>query len=384
MDLRPEGPLRAAQFTDEGVWAVVDTPAFGFAWVPAEPDLGLPPAVPGGISARGRSLRNESMEVEVDAATGGLRGVMATGESTPRLAQQLVIVESATGNRSTTSRMVGERFDLDYAGPALLQTTTSGRLVAAGGQTLAAYQQRFRLWTGRPILELEITVSDLNPAWLERAAAVDPWQHYLACRWAWPDPSAMLRRSVLLAAELTEAERPETPDFFEISTRRQRTSLLFGGLAYQQRHGERMLDTLLVAGQETERRFRLGVALDLEQPFQAALDQVIPPLVVPVVDGPPPQGPRGWLMQLDHKAVAVTQISAAASGDDPRSWALFVHLLETCGQSARCRLRLFRNPVRARQVDFQGESIFELAIDGDSVLVDLTPHELARVEVTLG
>ena len=35
LDLRPEGPLRAAQFTDEGVCAVVDLPAFGFAWVPA-------------------------------------------------------------------------------------------------------------------------------------------------------------------------------------------------------------------------------------------------------------------------------------------------------------------------------------------------------------
>ena len=39
LDLRPEGPLRAAQFTDEGVCAVVDLPAFGFAWVPREPNL---------------------------------------------------------------------------------------------------------------------------------------------------------------------------------------------------------------------------------------------------------------------------------------------------------------------------------------------------------
>ncbi len=48
LDLRPDGPLRAAQFTDEGVWAVVDLPAFGFAWVAKEADLGRPPAVVGG------------------------------------------------------------------------------------------------------------------------------------------------------------------------------------------------------------------------------------------------------------------------------------------------------------------------------------------------
>ena len=30
LDLRPEGPLRVAQFTEEGVWGVVDLPALGF------------------------------------------------------------------------------------------------------------------------------------------------------------------------------------------------------------------------------------------------------------------------------------------------------------------------------------------------------------------
>ena len=44
LDLRPEGPLRAAQFTEDGVWAVVDLPALGFAWVPKAADLGRPPA----------------------------------------------------------------------------------------------------------------------------------------------------------------------------------------------------------------------------------------------------------------------------------------------------------------------------------------------------
>ena len=67
LDLRPDGPLRAAQFTDEGVWAVVDLPAFGFAWVPKEADSTRPPAPSRALSARGRQLRNESIEVEIDA-----------------------------------------------------------------------------------------------------------------------------------------------------------------------------------------------------------------------------------------------------------------------------------------------------------------------------
>ena len=41
MDLRPEGPLRVAQFIEDGVCAVVDLPPFGFAWVPKESNRGL-------------------------------------------------------------------------------------------------------------------------------------------------------------------------------------------------------------------------------------------------------------------------------------------------------------------------------------------------------
>ena len=54
-----------------------------------------------------------------------------------------------------------------------------------------------------------------------------------------------------------------------------------------------MLDTLLVAGAETERSFRLGVVLDLEYPFQAALDLITPAPVVPISGGPPALGDRG-------------------------------------------------------------------------------------------
>src|SRR6185437_9805159 len=135
--------------------------------------------------------------------------------------------------------------------------------------------------------------------------------HYLACRWAWPDASSMLRRTAMLAPDLTEAERPETPDALDISTRRQRTALLFGGLAHHQRHGTRMLDTLLVAGRESARSFRLGVALDLEHPFHAALDLTGPAFVVPTEAGPPRTGPSGWFFQLDSKAVAITRIEYA-------------------------------------------------------------------------
>ncbi len=391
-DLRPAGPLRAAQLTEEGVFAVVDLPAFGYAWVPRETDPSAAPAPIGAVSARDRVLRNESIEVEIDQETGGIRGLRAAGEGTARLGQQLVItgVAGLDGARTAgalASKMRSRSFEVEYAGPAMVQAVSRGALVDARDERpLGSFRQRYRLWTGRPILELEITLEDLDPRWLDAGAGagVDPWSHFLSCRWAWPDPNSMLRRTCLLAPELTEADRPETPDALDISTRRQRTALLFGGLAHHRKHGTRMLDTLLIAGRETARAFTLGVVLDLEHPFHAALDLITPTLVVPTDSGPPSSGPSGWFARIDNRAVAITHVEYAGSSGDGRGWGLVFHLVETAGRPARCRLRLFRDPVWARQTDFNHELIVDLPVDEDSVQIDLTPHEIARVDVTLG
>jgi alpha-mannosidase len=387
LDLRPEGPLRAAQFTDEGVCAVVDLPAFGFAWVPRDADLGVPPAPSGVLSAKDRVLKNESLEVEIDAATGGIRGVRAAGEDVSRLGQQLVANwpgAASDPSPSWGSKMVADHFEVEYAGPALVQAISRGSLTdPAGDRRIARFEQRFRLWAGRPALEIDVTLSDIDPAWLAASAKADPWTSFIACRWAWPDANSMLRRVVLGSPELTDVPRPETPDGIDISTRRQRTGLIFGGLPYHQRQGGRMLDTLLIAGAETGRSFRLGVVLDLEYPFHAAQDWTATASAVPTEGGPPSIGSTGWLAKVDHRAVMITHLEYVETTGEGRGWGFIVHLLETGGGASRCRLRLCRNPVWARQADFQGETTVDLPVEGDAVLVDLTPHELARVEVTM-
>ena len=384
-DLRPDGPLRAAQLTDEGVWAVVDLPAFGFAWVPRETDTQAAPAPSGIVSVRDRVLKNESMWVEIDAASGGIRCLKTVDEDTARLGQQLVIAGlQGPDSQPVNSQMKCDGIEVDFAGPALAQVVARGTIVGPGDRCYARFRQRTRLWAGRPLLEIDVSLSDLDPAWLGKLAEVDPWSRYLACRWAWPDPASMLRRTVMLAPELTEVDRPETPDALDISTRRQRTALLFGGLAHHRRHGARMLDTLLVAGGETAREFQLGVALDQENLFHSAADLIAPAWVVPTEAGPPATGPTGWLFHLDTSTAAVTRVEYVAATEEGRGWGLAFHILETGGRPVRCRLRTFRNPSWARQTDFQGGVIVDLSTEGDAVLIDLTPHELARVEVTLG
>ena len=227
-----------------------------------------------------------------------------------------------------------------------MQATATGSLIDPHqGKRLASFVQRYRLWTGRPILEIEVTLADLDPAWLEQAAQADPWSVYLACRWAWPDPNSMLRRTVFWSPELTEAERPETPDALDISTRTQRTAMLFGGLPYHRKHGSRMLDTLLVAGMEIDAVVH-------------ARGRARPGASVPRRAGPAHAGPgradrgrparrsapaAGWPRSTTRESPSRTSSSSKETSDG-RGWGLVFHLLETAGHSARCRLRLFRNP----------------------------------------
>lgn len=385
-DLRPDGPLRAAQLTEEGVRAVVDLAAFGYAWIPRESSSTTPLAAQESLAIRDRTMSNGVMSVVLDPTSGGVRGINGPDEPTARLGQQLVIA-GLTGpdGKPAISQMKGVRFEADYGGPALVQATTTGTLNhPVDGRALASFTQRHRLWTGRPALEVEITLDGLDEAWLQSIARSDPWSSYLACRWAWPDPESTLRRSSLLAPEVTDSDRPETPDAIDISSRRRRTTLLFGGLAHHRRIRPRMLDTILVVGRESSRTFRVAVALDLEHPWQAATDLDAPAFVVPTDAGPPKTGPAGWLVAVDNKAVAVVRLAYLDRSGDGRGWGLDLTLLETSGRSTRCKVRTFRDPIWARQLDFNDETIVDLPTDGDSVLVDLTPHEMARVDITLG
>lgn len=382
-NLAVEGSLRAVQLIEEGVVAVVDAPSMGFVWIPqrtGSPGLDVSKRA----KAEDRRISNEYLSVDIDKATGGVRGLFGPGEKSPRLGQQIVVhgLVDAKG-AAVGSRMVGERFELDYAGPALAQATATGGVFdPTNNVRLASFRQRYRLWAGRPSLELEIELFDMDGAWLERAAKADPWSCYLACRWAWPDPNAMLRRVVMGSPELTELERPETPEGFDVSTRKERTALLTAGLPFHRRHSPRMLDTILLAGRETRRSFCLGAALELEHPAQAALDLLTPAVVVASDQGPPSGASSGWLVRIDNPGVVISRLEYLESIDDEGPGLAF-HLLETTGRSARCRLRLFKNPRRARQVDFQGEIMIELKVEYDAVLVDLTPNELARVVVNL-
>ena len=58
-----------------------------------------------------------------------------------------------------------------------------------------------------------------------------------------------------------------------------------------------------------------------------------------------------------------------------------LRMVETEGRSASVHLQCFRTPTYARQRDFNGKMICQLPISGERVYLDITPHEVADIEL---
>jgi alpha-mannosidase len=271
------------------------------------------------------------------------------------------------------------------------EIVTTGELIdQTNGQKLTGFRQTFRVWRGRPVLEMEIEFDS------PRLPDGDPWTNYIAARFAWNSSLAALTRSVLGGAQTNwKDERLETPLYLEIADEDQRTTILTHGLPFHRKTGERMIDSIMLVSGESERKFRFTIAIDQAYPMQAALDSLTPITVIPTAKGPPKSGNSGWFFHIDVKNVQIIQLlelmeapadltdawDPLATQPQPTDKGLAIRLLETEGRPVRVTLQCYRSPKTARQRDFQGRTVSDLTVRGDSVQIDLAAHEIADVEL---
>jgi alpha-mannosidase len=382
------GPVLAVEHNGNATRALVEVPAFGFAWL--SPNGECKPAstarkakAPPPI-AQANTLSNEYCEISINPETGGIQLVRDFTVRGNRLSQQLVMrlperplpIEvdqaiAATGYDRRYTRMMAESVEVTDAGSVCGEITSRGRLVD-GDRTVAKFVQKTRLAAGSRIVEIGIELDSIDEP------LADPWASYYACRWAWAEDFSELRRSVQGASHATDLQRFESPDFVEIVATKARTAILPGGLPFHVRSGSRMLDTLLVVHGDGERRFRLGIAVEHPRPWQAACEFNSPVCIVPVVLSPPARATTGWFFHLDAKNVTVTHWFPLVEGKAVVGFR--ARLLEMAGQGVSAHLRSFRTVSSARRVDFLGEQIEELQVDGDRIRIDLGSHELVEIE----
>lgn len=370
-----ERPVYAVGETDTS-HAVVDVPPMGFVWLQ------------GGSGATGKRsrkdeqplaeeglLRNEFFEVLVNPHSGAIQSVHEYSTRGNRLSQQLAFRSPDEAGRGASgasySVMAADSVKVTASSPAFGEIESRGRLLNREGKELAGFVQRLQLWRGSRVLNVEI---ELDPRAEPKA---DPWNSYYACRFAWSDEAAELWRAVNQGRHTVSANRFEAPNYLEIDDSRGRTTLLTGGLPFHRRQG-RMLDTLLITRGETARKFRLGIGIEIPHPMQEALGFLAPPAVAQQTAAAPQPASSGWMFHLDAKNVLATAWEPL--WDDDKIVGFRTRLLETAGRAARCKLRCLRPVASARQLNFQGESLGDVRVEGDTVQLELTPGEWLELE----
>jgi len=376
-----ERPVYAADAGADGKQAVVDVPAFGFVHL-----------TPGKAASRDKKtlllaeeglLRNEFFEAIINSTTGSLAAIHEYKSRGNRLSQQLALRMPGPKQKpgdtyrdpdesAVYSVMAADSLETTIATTTLGEVVARGRLLDQNGNKLAGFVQTYRLWRGSRVLSVEI---ELDPVEEPKA---DPWNSYYCARFAWPDETSELFRTVNETRQAVTEKKFESPQYIEIVGAKDSTTILTGGLPFHRRQEERMLDTLLVTRGERQRNFRLGIGVDLSHPHHDAVGLMVPPVVVPNVPQPK-SGASGWLLHLSSRNVIVTSLVPLTDGS--RTIGCRAGLLETAGRPANLALSAFRPIKSASTVDFHGQPLAECSLDDGKAKLDLAAHEWAAVEL---
>ena len=194
------GPVKACQVDGNLLRVVVEVPALGFAWIPREGPPGTT-ATPGKIrlaDAQSLTMRNEFYEVDIDSADR-----RAQGHPRPQDPRQSPRATARFFNPGSQMKMTAGQGHLHRPGPG--RDHHRGRAARRATQELAKFRQRFRLWLGRPVLEMRI---ELEPV---KGPTGYPWFAYYGSRFAWRDERSFVLRSSAGTGYVTSHPRAADP-----------------------------------------------------------------------------------------------------------------------------------------------------------------------------
>lgn len=376
-----ERPVYAVDPTPEKSGIVLDVPPMGFVWVPRDPQTKKSPRREP-ILLEENILRNEFVEANISPKTGTLLSLVETGKRTNRLSQQLALrspgksphesdSHHARRDEPVYSKMVGDSFEITEATPLVGAITTQGRLVDDEGKDLARFTQHYRLARGSRVVEVKITLDPISPL------TADAWNHYYCARFAWNQEAADVTRGLHDTKQLTRSKRFEAPQYIEIGDVATKSTIFTGGLAFHQRFGPRMLDTLLIVKGETAREFRLGMGLDVAYPAHESANFLSPLCVAPEFTPPPSGAASGWLFHVDARNVLITAIEPLF--EDRKLTGAKIRLLETLGRAAEVNLSGFREFKAAHRFEEQTGEQSTCDIQEGKIHLQLAPGQWTEV-----
>lgn len=403
----PQGAGIYATGTDDSsgspVEAVVDLPAGGFTSIGLHVDrrpsqsgaiqkgtLGGPAhAVAKSRMTEDMELRNEFLWARVDPTSGGLAALHDYQARDNRLSLRLVYLDGnsrfpsggpgevsrLSSDAANSSQMLAKGVSIIRDDGIVAEIRAEGALVDAQSGRLAEFQVTYRLVRGSRELWLDIDLDSVRD--FGEAGRRDPWRNYLAVRTAWRGgeaPRAWCQDAVVA----TRGPRFEAPLYYQLGSGDRRTTVYTPGLPYHARPGDGRADTLLLAGGETARRFRVGLGVDSRNPWQVAFAELCPPTLRPVTAHGPPQG---WFFRLDQANVAIVDWIIPTQDGAPVPRSVRLQCVEFEGRMTRVALRVWRPLLRARKLDADHAEIQVCEIRDGFAVVNLRPHEWTELEL---
>ncbi len=343
--------------------ALPDVPGCGYASIAAT----APPS-PMAL-AEGRTLRNESLELTVSDATGGIQSLRTHRDRSTRISQRLVFYQSGQDEAHET-KMVAERLEITRNDAVVGQITSGGRLLDRNDQTLANFTQTMRVVRGLPAAIVDVQLD------IERLPEGGIWSSYLASRIAWADDAVALGRGMQWTAQETERERIESLEWVEIDDGIGTVTCFPLGLPFHRQAGPTWLDSLFVVPGETRRRFQFALGIDEKYPTQTALGLIAAGNRRSIELPTAPHSPTGWFLHVGAKNVLVTHVEAF---EQPRS-GIRLRLQETAGRDTRSTLAAFRPFHAARTTDFRGQPTGVLSVIEGRAEFDIGPYRWIQIE----
>ena len=327
----------------------------------------------------GLTLRNEFIEVAADANTGGIRSIHLYSKRGNVLSQQVSMRRTANpqsnqpASKNKYAKMVADSVQVKYQNLLSASIESRGQILDADHQPLANFIQSMTLVRGKSVVECELDLDPLVP--LEK----DPWENYFCLRLAWPNESASLHRSVNDTRNQLGESRFEAPQFVEIDDAATKITLLTGGIPYHRRSGYRKLDSLLQTCGETETRFRFGIAIDVKNSLQQAIDFATVPVGIPVATSQT-QSRSGYLFFIDQKSIVATDWQTL-SNDQGQTCGVQIRLLETNNRSGVLRITAPKDVQRCLRTDFFGKPEFDGIVEKEKAVFEYGANEFFQVQL---
>ncbi len=373
-----EKPIYAADSSGGPTQVVVDVPPMGYVFIPKDGG-GKRDSRPL-LLAEDNTLRNEFFEAVINPTTGTLAAMHEYKARGNRMSQQLAMRMPGPKQKpgdtyrdpDETARysvMAADSVEVTIATTALGEITTRGRLLNLDGEKLAGFVQKYRVWRGSRVLTVDI---ELDPV---EETKSDPWNSYYCCRFAWGDETSDLFRTANETRQPASGQRFEAPHYIEMINPKNSTTILTGGLPYHRRHEHRMLDSLLITRGERQRKFRVGIGIDLTHPMLDAIGLLSPLVVVPGIQRP--TSASGWLFHLDSRNVVATHWEPLM--EDGKVTGFRTRLLETAGRPAGLTLSAFKPVGSAERMDFLGQRMDQCQVLDGKIKLDLAAHEFVEV-----